>query len=299
MILITGASGFIGTHLLSPLIEIYGQENVLALTSKPISKCKYLLHNDYFFDDDYLVNSGFDNIDTILHLGAFTPKSNLASNEVKECNSNIASTSRLLTANLPKLKNFIFFSTLDVYAYDNPITEKTQLSPSSLYGHSKLYCEQMISVWAGKKNICHQILRIGHVYGEGEEMYKKIIPLTMKNLLYNIPIELYGDGSEVRSFIYIQDVINAVINVLKIESYVGIINIVGEEKISIKKLVNEIILISGLNTKINVIKKTTPTRDLVFNNSKMKKLISTPKVRLKEGLIKEWNYMKNLNENIF
>ena len=296
MILITGASGFIGSHLLSSIIEICGQEKILALTSKPTSKCKYLLHNDYFYDDDYFINSGFENIDTILHLGAFIPKSNEASNEVKECNSNITSTARLLTSNLPKLKKFIFFSTIDVYAYDNPITEKTPLSPSSLYGNSKVYCEQMISAWAVKQNICHQILRIGHVYGEGEEKYKKIIPITMQRLLSKTPLQMYGDGSEIRSFIYIQDVIEAVLNVLKFKNYAGIINIVGAENISIKELVNEIILISGVQTKINVIEKTTPTRDLVFNNSKMKKLLFIPKVRIKEGLIKEWSYMKNLNK---
>jgi nucleoside-diphosphate-sugar epimerase len=296
MILITGASGFIGAHLLSSIIEIYGQEKILALTSKPTSKCKYLLHNDFIFDDDYFVNSGFDNIDTVLHLGAFTPKSNAASNEVKECNSNIISTARLLTSNFPKLKKFIFFSTLDVYAYDNPITEITLLSPSSLYGHSKVYCEQMISAWAAQKNICHQILRIGHVYGEGEEKYNKIIPITMQRLLSNTPLQMYGDGAEIRSFIYIQDVVNAVINVLKIKKHAGVINLVGEKKISIKELVNEIVTISGMNLKIDLIEKTTPTRDLVFDNSRMKELLAIPKVGLKEGLIKEWHYMKNLSK---
>ena len=296
MILITGASGFIGSHLLSSIIEIYGQEKILALTSKATSKCKYLLHNDYFFDDDYFVNSGFDNIDTILHLGAFTPKSNVDANYIKGSNSNISSTTKLLNSNLPKLKKFIFFSTLDVYAYDNPITEITLLSPSSLYGHSKVYCEQMITAWAVQKNICHQILRIGHVYGEGEEKYKKIIPITMQRLLSNTPLQMYGDGSEIRSFIYIQDVVNAVINVLKIKNYAGIINLVGDEKISIKELVNEIITISGMNSKIDLIEKTTPTRDLVFNNSKMRELLCIPEFGLKEGLVNEWNYMKNLGK---
>jgi UDP-glucose 4-epimerase len=51
----------------------------------------------------------------------------------------------------------------------------------------------------------------------------------MQRLLSNSPIQIFGDGSEIRSFIYIQDVINAVINVIKIKNYAGIINIVGEE----------------------------------------------------------------------
>jgi nucleoside-diphosphate-sugar epimerase len=296
MILVTGATGFIGGHLLDFLIEKYGKGKIVVLTSKPISKCKFLLHNDYCFDDDYFVNSGFDNIDTILHAGAFNPKSNVDANYIKGRNSNIISTTKLLTSNLPRLKKFIFFSTVDVYAYDNPITEKTLLSPSSLYGDSKAYCEQMVSAWAAQKNICHQILRIGHVYGEGEEKYKKIVPITMQRLLSDTPLQVYGDGSEIRSFIYIQDVVNAVVNVLKIKNYAGIINLVGEEKISIKELVNEIVAISGMNPNIDIIEKTTQTRDLVFNNSKMRELLYVPIVGLKEGLMKEWNYMKNLNK---
>jgi len=296
MILITGASGFIGSTLLSSIIEVYGQEKILALTSKPTSKCKYLLHDDYFFDNNYFVNSGFENIETIIHAGAFTPKSNSIRNNISECNSNVSSTAKLLTSNLPNIKNFIFFSTIDVYGYSSLISEETNLSPSSLYGHSKLYCEQMISYWAAQKNISHQILRIGHVYGEGEEKYKKIIPVTMQRLLSNTPLQMYGDGSEIRSFIYIQDVVNAVINVLKIKNYAGVINLVGDEKITIKELVNEIITISGMNPKIELVEKTSPNRDFVFDNSKMKDLLCMPKVGLKEGLLIEWNYMKNLSK---
>lgn len=295
MILITGASGFIGSHLLSSIIKVYGQEKILALTSKPTSKCKYLLHNDYFFDDDYFVNSGFENIETIIHAGAFIPKSNSDGNSISECNSNVSSTAKLLTSNLPNIKNFVFFSTVDVYGYNSLISEETNLSPSSLYGHSKVYCEQMITAWAAQKKICHQILRIGHVYGEGEEKYTKIIPITMQRLLSNTPLQMYGDGSEIRSFIYIQDVVNAVINVLKIKKYAGIINLVGDEKISIKELVSEIITLSQKNPKIDIIKKTTPNRDLVFDNSKMRDLLCIPSVGLKEGLLKEWNYMKKLS----
>jgi UDP-glucose 4-epimerase len=106
---------------------------------------------------------------------------------------------------------------------------------------------------------------------------------------------MYGDGSEIRSFIYIQDVVNAVMSVLIIKNYAGVINLVGEEKVSIKELVNEIIAISGMNPKINIIEKIGPARDLIFNNSKMRELLCKPKVRLKEGLLKEWNYMKSLS----
>jgi len=296
MILVTGVSGFLGTHLLRTLIEIYGQKNVVALTSKPIIECKYIIHNDYHFDENYIINCGFKNIETIIHAGAYTPKSSSDGNHISKCNSNITSTAKLLKSNLPKIKNFIFFSTLDVYGYDNPITEETKPLPTSLYGHSKLYCEQMVSFWAAQKKVCHQILRIGHVYGEGEEKYQKIIPVTIQRLISNKPIQIYGDGKEIRSFIYITDVINAITNSLALKKFVGIINLVGEEKISIRSLIDKLVLISGMSPEIDTIETENVPRDFVFDNSKMKKNLGVPKVELVEGLNNEWNYMKNLNK---
>ena len=107
MILLTGASGFIGTHLLNSLLEKYGKENVVVLTSKPMPLCKYILHHDYQFDEDYIAKSGFEGIETVIHAGAYTPKSSLEANHINECNSNVTSTAKLLTSNLPKIKNFI------------------------------------------------------------------------------------------------------------------------------------------------------------------------------------------------
>ncbi len=59
MILLTGASGFIGRHLISALIHEYGKDNILALTSAPVNDANYILHNDYNFDVDYFVKSGY------------------------------------------------------------------------------------------------------------------------------------------------------------------------------------------------------------------------------------------------
>ena len=192
------------------------------------------------------------------------------------------------------MKKFIFLSTLDVYGVADIITEGTLVSPNSLYGHSKNYCEHMVSTWGKMNDINHQILRIGHVYGEGEEKYRKIIPITMERLLENKPIEIYGEGDEIRSFIYISDVVNAIVSSITINENVGIINVVGDEQISINKLINEIVLISGKSPKINKIEINSFPRNLVFDNSKMKKYLSIPQVSLAEGLRREWNYMKNL-----
>ncbi|MFV5702402.1 NAD-dependent epimerase/dehydratase family protein [Flavobacterium sp. XS2P12] len=297
MILVTGTSGFIGSVLLDQLIAKFGAANVVALTSKPTDKCNYLLHNDYVFDPDFFMKSGYGKIDTIIHAGAFTPKNGNQANECYKCTSNITNTETLLKANIPNLKRFIFLSTLDVYSICDVLTEESPVIPISLYGQSKVYCEKMIVSWASQNKILPQILRIGHVYGPGEEKYQKAIPVMINKILNNESIQIFGSGEDIRSFIYIEDVINAIIKSIGLELFDGPINIVGGNQISIKNLAQVLIKNAESNTNIEFVETpNTNQRDFIFDNSKMKKYLLNQEIDLVLGLKKEYNYMKNLSE---
>ena len=293
MILLTGASGFIGKHLLSALIKEYGSEHVLAFTSVPVSNCRYLLHNDYNFDSDYFVKAGFANsIKTIIHAGAFIPKNNSHANNWQKCNFNVINTDKLLKASLPVLEKFIYLSTVDIYGSDEIISEESPVKPVSLYGDSKLYSEKMIAAWAGTEGKIYQLLRIGHTYGPGEEMYQKVIPVTITKLLEGKPLQIWGAGTELRSFIYINDLVTAILNSVKLDGYIGPVNIASSQRISIKELVDKLIIVSGIQPVVEKIPSNTPGRNLVFDNSKMKKYLSVSETPLDEGLSEEWNYMR-------
>jgi len=292
MLLLTGASGFIGKHLLLLLIEKYGKENIICLTSHPISECRYLLHNNYHFENDFFVENGFENIETIIHAGAFTPKKGSEANNVQLSNSNIFNTSKLLNATLPNIKKFIYLSTLDVYDNEAVISENTLEKPVSLYGYSKLYSEKMVESWGKEYNKSVQVLRIGHVYGPGEEAYQKIIPVTINNILLQNPIQIWGTGEELRSFIYIKDIVTAIINSIDLKEDVGVINLVGSTPISINDLVNTIKLISNKEITIEKISTEKKGRDLVFDSSKMNTFLLKKETYLEEGLKEEFEYMK-------
>lgn len=294
MILVTGTTGFIGSSLLDALILRYGSDNILALTSQPTDKCNFLLHHDYTFDKNYFFDNGFENIEVIVHAGAFIPKSSLQANDIAQSNSNINNTYKLITSVLPKLKKIIFLSTIDIYGPYDIITEESPVEPVSLYGHSKLYCEKMILAWCKENNIENLILRIGHVYGPGEEKYQKLIPNVIQNIIKNEPIKLYGSGRDIRSFIYISDVIQAIVNSVELSTKGEIINIVGEEKISIYDLIHKIIKLSGKDVPVDHVKTEIQPRNLIFNNDKLKKTLHTPIVSFDEGLENEWNYFNRL-----
>jgi UDP-glucose 4-epimerase len=297
MILLTGASGFIGKHLLSSLVEKYGKDHVLAFTSVPIEGYNYLLHQGYQFKSGYFAENGYaDSISTVIHAGAFTPKNSSQANDWKQANKNIFNTGVLLEAELPKLEKFIYLSTLDVYGNDDIISERSPVVPASLYGWSKLYCEKMVTAWANANNKIARVLRVGHVYGPGEEAYQKIIPVAIKKILSNETLQIFGTGNELRAFINIKDIVKAILKAVEMQNAEGIINLVSNQSISIRELVNKIIRISGRQANVTTVETNAPGRNLVFDNSMMKEYLLPAEIPLDEGLLEEWNYMKEKPE---
>lgn len=295
MILLTGAGGFIGKKLLIQLISVYGKNNIVALTSKPLESCNYLLHESYTFSSDFFFLNGYsEKIKTIIHAGAFTPKNGKEANDITNCNSNIFGLGKVLECDFLNLEHIIYLSTIDIYDSNvNVITENSFVSPVSLYGYSKLYGERMIIAWANKKNKRYQILRVGHVYGPGEEAYQKIIPITIKKIINNETLQILGTGNEIRSFIYVDDVIQAILKSILLVNN-NIINIVGQQQITIDQLVNILSGLSNVKLNIQIIPQPNKGKDYIFDNSKMKELLLSAEIPLIEGLKKEFNYMKSL-----
>ena len=295
-ILLTGGSGFIGSKILNKLISNNITSNVIALTSKQLNGVNCIIYNninDFGLNKDY-----FNDITHIIHAGAFTPKNIFEANDQSKCLTNIEYTKELLSFNFKKLEAIIHLSTLDVYANThNKICENSKIDPISLYGASKFFNEKLVKYYADERGIKHFNLRIGHVYGPGEEKYKKVLPNAIRNVLLNTPIELWGDGSDLRSFIFIDDVVETVINALNTTSDISDINVVSANSISIKDLLTKIIEISGKNLEILQKPSTHKKRDLVFDNTILISNLLKNETDLTEGLKIEYEYMKKLYEN--
>lgn len=297
MILLTGASGFIGKHLLAELQLKFGVDNIIAMTSKPISSGRFVLHKGYNFSQNFVEENGLEEVKIVVHAGAFTPKSGVNVNNWMECNANVTNTDKLYSLSLPNLRKLIYLSTLDVYASDDKeISEKTIVNPATLYGLSKLYCEKMTLAFSKHKNIVCQVLRIGHTYGPGEEEYQKVIPNTMKLLLKGANPQVFGSGNELRAFIFIDDVVRAIVKSLSLEEYVGEINVVSENTTTINKLIENILEISGQEGEIEYINKEFVGKSLSFDTTKLKKFLLESEISLQIGLEQEYNYLKDLNE---
>jgi len=135
------------------------------------------------------------------------------------------------------------------------------------------------------------------VYGPGEEKYKKVLPVTIQNILEGKPLELWGDGSDLRSFIFIKDVVRSIVNALTSNAKNIDINVVSGSPISIKDILNKVIEISGKNVEINQHVSNPQKRDLVFDNKVLLSTVLEKETDLITGLKAEYEHMKYNYEN--
>ncbi|MGI2209570.1 NAD-dependent epimerase/dehydratase family protein [Shewanella baltica] len=293
-ILITGVSGFIGSQLLKTVSARYGLDNIIVFSSQPHPDYNCIQYNEKYsiLDKDVVKLS---DVDVIFHAGAFTPKNRYQIDDVNGCNSNIEFTKTLFSQPFQKLKKVLYLSTLDVYGVKDIITEDSILEPSSLYAWSKVYCEKMIQSYCTHQQLQCQILRVGHVYGPGEDIYEKLLPIAIHNILNGKPIEIWGDGSEIRSYIYIDDVIEACVNAIELSDNVGVINIVGGNPISILDLVKKIAEIEGVSLNLNYHSASVIRKNYSFDNTKMKRYLLKNEIDFDVGLEAEINHVKELS----
>ncbi len=155
----------------------------------------------------------------------------------------------------------------------------------------------MVKAFSKQRDVTYINLRIGHVYGPGEEKYKKVIPVAIKNVLDNKPLELWGKGDDLRSFIFIEDVVESIVNAVESVEESLDINIVSGNAISIQELIDKIINISGEDVKVNQVESNHISRDFVFDNSLLLNTLLNKETDIIYGLKKEYTYMKAKHEN--
>lgn len=294
-ILITGATGFIGTALLEYIqeIDVVFHEKLLILSSSreytDIETLKLSL------DDTIALKrvSNYD-IETVFHIGAFIPKMVSEANRVDDCNRNIFFTANVLNALPESVQKIIFISTIDIYQPTlGIIDEMTPTVPTTLYGASKLYSEKLVEAWSEQHGKICQVLRLGHIYGRGEAAYKKLIPEFIRQLLDDKMPVIYTDGQEKRSYLHVRDCVRAIWQAQNLEKYQGPINVVSKNAYPVLEIARKLQEISRKKIKIEILGKESVTKDFIFDNTKMKELLIDETVSLDQGLADEYEYFKS------
>ena len=198
------------------------------------------------------------------------------------------------------LKKYIHITTPEVYgSTDNKwIKENENFSPSTPYAISRAACDMHLKSFYEAYNFPVLFTRAANVYGPGQQLYR-IIPRTILSCITGQPFYLHGDGKSVRSFVYIEDVVDATLN-LGINAEAGTTwHISTKEALSIKDLVSKICEITSVN--YSEIVSTSSERlgkdqTYLLNSDLIREKFNwKDKVDLYEGIIKTINWVnKNL-----
>ena len=206
----------------------------------------------------FLQNEGISKIDVLILLGSYTPKSNSAQ-ELERVFDSINNIKSIFDSLIQVPAKIIFTSTLDVYKNsEDIINEDSPISPLSFYGASKYFLESYVKSWSESNKVIYQILRLGHIYGPGEEAYKKLIPISIKKIINNETPTLYSDGSDLRSFLYVEDCCRLILKSISLEKSEGPINIVSSKSKSIKEIVSILCKFKSDNLQPEILNKPLP-----------------------------------------
>ena len=217
----------------------------------------------------------------------------------------------LESAHINNVKKFIFISSNTVY----PITEKAVKEEDSnfsfyhkyyIVGWMKKFSEIMCEMYSNKINNPMEtiIVRPGNIYGEYDKFdweKSKVIPaLIRKCIEKHNPIEVWGDGNDIKDFIYINDFIEGLLLSASLINKFEIINIASGKEISIKRVLEIIMEITNHNVDIKYNKsKPSMIPKRIINIDKANKLLNFyPKYSIYKGLENTIKWYKTLNDNI-
>ncbi len=287
-VLVTGASGQIGSYVLELLSRKY---EVIGVDLKPYpfnEEFKDLVKIGDLRSYEFVKNIVKD-VDAIIHLAAQVSVEKSWINPVYDAENNIISTVNLLKAGAEYgIKKFIYISSAAVYGNPKyvPIDEEHPTNPISPYGVSKLAGEYYCKVFSDK--IPTVIVRPFNVFSarmDPKNPYSGVIAKFIERARRGLPPIIYGDGKQTRDFIHAKDVARAIEIVLKKGENGEVYNIGSGKETSILELAEMIIDIAALDVKPVFDKpREGDIRRSCADISKLKKLGFKPKTGLRSDL---------------
>lgn len=312
-VLITGAAGFLGSHLCDRFIKegchVIGMDNLI---TGRLSNLQHLFKHEnfefYHHDVSKFIHVPGE-LDYILHFAS--PASPIDYLKIPIQTLKVGSLGVHNCLGLAKAKNarILIASTSEVYG-DPEVHPQTEdywgnvnpVGPRGVYDEAKRFQEAITMAYHNFHGLETRIVRIFNTYGPRMRLNDgRVLPAFIGQALRGEDLTVFGDGSQTRSFCYVDDLVEGIFKLLN-SNYVYPVNIGNPSEITISQFAEEIISLTGTEQK--VIYKDLPVDDPKQRKPDIslakEKLNWTPKISREEGLKITYDYFKGLtNEELF
>lgn len=312
--LVTGAAGFIGSHVAERLIQngekVVGIDNLQDNYSEDIKKHNLEKirekadKNQFKFvkgsiNNEKDLNKLPEDFKYVFHLAAVPGVRESVRNPSKYFKTNVYGTSNLLS-HINSMEKLIFASSSSVYGEvpekELPVSEDRELDPKAPYPLSKKQAEEIITQYADLYDINYSILRFFTVYGKRQrpdEAFTKFISM----ILNQEPVTIYGDGEQSRDFTHVDDVVDACMKAREKQGE-GTYNISTGRRVTVNEMVDKISEVVDKEVDRKHIEQ--PDADVRHTHADISKAMNElnyePDTRLKEGVIECVSWVKQMKD---
>jgi dTDP-glucose 4,6-dehydratase len=303
-VVITGAAGFIGSHLSEALLDrgysVVGIDNLLTGDTANIA---HLVNRDFTFIKHDVTNYIYVEgpIHAVLHWAS--PASPIDYLELPIPTLKVGALGTHKALGLAKAKNarFVIASTSEVYGdpLEHPQKETywgnvNPIGPRGVYDEAKRFAEAMTTAYHRYHQVDTKIVRIFNTYGPRMRVNDgRAVPAFMSQALRNEDVTIFGSGEQTRSFCYVSDLVEGVIRLMESDLH-DPVNIGNPHEMTIEDIAKEIIRISG--SKSRIVYRPLPEDDPKVRKpdiTRARTLLGwEPKVPLAEGLVKTLEYFR-------
>ncbi|WP_300493881.1 NAD-dependent epimerase/dehydratase family protein [uncultured Methylophaga sp.] len=292
-VLVMGGSGFIGSALVRGLLKqghhVHVFDRDVRVVNQQFPEITSAVQAD--FADVMSLTEAMIDVDVIFHLISTSVPSTSNKNPVHDIESNLVNTVKLLESmRTADVKRIVYLSSGGT-VYGNPtylpITEKHPTNPTCSYGIVKLAIEKYLQMYAELYELDVTILRPSNPYGPGQthKGVQGFIGSCINKINSGQPVTIWGDGSVVRDYIYIEDVVSACIKAMSSDKR-GPVNISTSTGYSLNQLIS--MIETHLDRSINVIyqqKRNFDIPEVVLDNELAQSLLGwAPKTTIEQGL---------------
>lgn len=308
-ILITGAAGFLGSHLCDRFIKegyyVIGMDNLITGDLKNIEHLMKLKNFEFYHHDVSKFVFVPGDLDYILHFASPASPIDYLKIPIQTLKVSSLGTHNLLGLARVKKARILVASTSEVYGDPlvHPQTEEywgnvNPVGPRGVYDEAKRFMEAMTMAYHTYHGVETRIIRIFNTYGPRMRLNDgRVLPAFIGQALRGEDLTMFGDGSQTRSFCYVDDLVEGIYRLL-MSDYVQPMNIGNPSEITIKQFGDEIIKLTGTSQKL--ISKPLPTDDPKQRKpdiTKAKEILGwEPKVSRAEGLKITYEYFKSLSK---